>query len=84
MQVPGEIEAALEPIGIRNLMKIFLISRNPGPLFFPKGQSFINPDAIPSIVLPSWITEEDIDYYVSKFEKTGLTGGINYYRALHS
>lgn len=83
-QVPGEIEAVLEPIGIRNLMKIFLTYRNPGPLFFPKGQSLINPDAPPTMVLPSWITEEDIDYYVSKFDKTGFTGGINYYRALHS
>ncbi|KAK3016341.1 hypothetical protein RJ639_005725 [Escallonia herrerae] len=26
--------------------------------------------------------EEDVDYFTSKFEKTGFTGGVNYYRAL--
>ncbi|XP_020101932.1 uncharacterized protein LOC109719578 isoform X2 [Ananas comosus] len=34
------------------------------------------------IALPSWLSEEDLDYYASKFEKTGFTGGINYYRCL--
>lgn len=34
------------------------------------------------ISLPSWLSEEDIDYYASKFKKTGFTGGLNYYRNL--
>ncbi|XP_054779444.1 uncharacterized protein LOC129287265 isoform X2 [Prosopis cineraria] len=33
--------------------------------------------------LPSWLTEEDLAYYVSKFGKTGFTGGLNYYRNLN-
>ncbi|KAF3632487.1 putative eukaryotic translation initiation factor 2 subunit 3-like isoform 1 [Capsicum annuum] len=32
--------------------------------------------------LSSWLSEEELDYYASKFEKTGFTGPINYYRAL--
>nr|GMD54209.1 bifunctional epoxide hydrolase 2-like [Ipomoea batatas] len=28
-----------------------------------------------------WLPEEDLDYFVSRFEKTGFTGGVNYYRA---
>jgi len=32
--------------------------------------------------LPSWLTENDIDYFVMAFHKTGFTGGINYYRNL--
>ena len=30
--------------------------------------------------LPSWLTEEDLDYIVSQFENAGFRGGINYYR----
>ncbi len=29
---------------------------------------------------PAWLTEADLDYYVSEFERTGLTGGFNRYR----
>jgi len=31
--------------------------------------------------LPSWLSEEDINYYASKFNQKGFTGGLNYYRA---
>ncbi|GER43164.1 alpha/beta-Hydrolases superfamily protein [Striga asiatica] len=37
----------------------------------------------PQTTLPSWLTQEDIDYFASKFEKTSCTGGLNYYQALH-
>jgi pimeloyl-ACP methyl ester carboxylesterase len=30
--------------------------------------------------LPSWMTEEDARVYVDAFERTGFTGGLNYYR----
>ncbi|MEW9922314.1 alpha/beta fold hydrolase [Marimonas sp. MJW-29] len=30
--------------------------------------------------LPSWLSEEDLLFYVSEFERTGFTGGFNYYR----
>lgn len=30
--------------------------------------------------LPDWVNEEDLDFYVAEFERTGLTGGFNYYR----
>jgi pimeloyl-ACP methyl ester carboxylesterase len=30
--------------------------------------------------LPTWLTAEDLDFYVSEFERTGLTGGLNRYR----
>ncbi|KAF3338558.1 bifunctional epoxide hydrolase 2-like protein [Carex littledalei] len=33
-------------------------------------------------VLPSWLSEEEIEYFASKFQKSGFTGGINYYRCL--
>jgi pimeloyl-ACP methyl ester carboxylesterase len=32
--------------------------------------------------LPSWLTEADIIFYVAEFERTGFTGGLNWYRAM--
>ncbi|CAN1836589.1 Epoxide hydrolase A [Linum perenne] len=36
---------------------------------------------LPESVLP-WLPEEDVNYYASKFSKTGFTGGLNSYRAI--
>lgn len=33
--------------------------------------------------LPDWLTEADLDYYVSQFEQAGFRGGVNYYRNFH-
>jgi pimeloyl-ACP methyl ester carboxylesterase len=30
--------------------------------------------------LPAWLTEEDVDYYTSEFQRTGYAGGLNWYR----
>jgi hypothetical protein len=49
-------------------------------LFIPKA-GWSSPDD--QVTLPSWITEEDLNYYTSEFERTGFTGGLNYYRALN-
>lgn len=32
------------------------------------------------IILPEWLSEEDLNYYVNEFEHAGFRGGINYYR----
>lgn len=29
---------------------------------------------------PSWLTDADVDFYVAEFERTGFTGGLNWYR----
>ncbi|KAF8017475.1 hypothetical protein BT93_H2600 [Corymbia citriodora subsp. variegata] len=80
-QEPREMEAEFAQIGTRRVLEEFLTIRNPDQLFLPKGKGFGHPtDDL--IVLPSWLTNEDIDYYASKYEKTGFTGGFNYYRAL--
>ncbi|EXC03944.1 Epoxide hydrolase 2 [Morus notabilis] len=78
-QEPGEIEAEFAEIGAATVIKEFYTYRSPKPLFMPKGKCFGHPKDTP-IALPSWVSEEDMDYYASKFEKTGFTGGINYYR----
>lgn len=30
--------------------------------------------------MPDWLSEEDLDFYVGEFERTGFTGGLNRYR----
>ena len=30
--------------------------------------------------LPEWLSQKDLDYFVSQFEQSGFRGGINYYR----
>ncbi|XP_059632752.1 uncharacterized protein LOC132275308 [Cornus florida] len=79
-QEPGDIEAEFAAIGTKRVLKRFLTYRTPGPAYFPKGKGFGDLPDTP-IILPSWLSEEDVDYYTTKFEKTGFTGGVNYYRA---
>ncbi|MFZ3565602.1 alpha/beta fold hydrolase [Streptomyces sp. BH097] len=31
---------------------------------------------------PPWLSDEELAYYVEEFERTGFTGGLNYYRNL--
>lgn len=81
MQEPGDIEAEITQVGASEVLKAILTTRNPGPPFLPKGKAFrADPDA--SVTLPPWLSEEDLNYYATKFEQTGFTGGLNYYRNL--
>ena len=75
------IEEELAQIGTKRFLKEFLSYRIPGPIFLPKGKWFGKPvDSDSTTDLPFWLSEEDFNYYVTKYEKTGFTGGINYYR----
>ncbi|KAE9598145.1 hypothetical protein Lal_00004019 [Lupinus albus] len=77
-QEPGKIEAEFAKIETENIIKNFLTNRRSGPPILPKeGFGSIPKDTTP---LPSWLTQEDVDYYASIFNKTGFTGGLNYYR----
>ncbi|PIA61302.1 hypothetical protein AQUCO_00300678v1 [Aquilegia coerulea] len=80
IQEPGEIEAEFARVGAETVIKKFHTLRDPSPLMIPKETGFgISPDS--PITLPSWLTQEDVDYFAGKFEKRGFTGGLNYYRA---
>lgn len=82
LQEPGVIETEFAEIGVDRVLKHFLTYRNPAPLFLPKGNAFGDDPATP-IVLPSWLSEEEVHYYTTKYQKTGFTGGLNYYRSLN-
>ncbi|GLT58720.1 hypothetical protein SLA2020_315900 [Shorea laevis] len=82
-QEPGEIETEFAQIGTEELLKEFFTYRLPDPFRFPKGTMPFGHQPESPVVLPPWLSEEDIKYYASKFEKTGFTGGVNYYRNLN-
>lgn len=77
-QEPGVAEADFGSVDAATMMKKFLTMRDPSPPIIPNGfKTLATPET-----LPPWLTEEDIDYFASKFGKTGFTGGFNYYRAI--
>ncbi|KAL4378049.1 hypothetical protein GQ457_02G002470 [Hibiscus cannabinus] len=79
-QEPGEIEDDIAQLGTEKLFNLFLTSRDPRPFLIPKVTGLRGmPDPPP---LPSWISEQDIHYFANKFNRTGFTGGLNYYRAM--
>ncbi|XP_062108715.1 uncharacterized protein LOC133819468 [Humulus lupulus] len=79
----GVIEGEFAEIGTQEVLKGFFSYRNPGPLMLPKGNLFPHSKDDPS-ELPFWLTQQDLDYYTSKFENKGFTtGGINYYRNMN-
>ncbi|KAL6954929.1 hypothetical protein U1Q18_020041 [Sarracenia purpurea var. burkii] len=80
-QEPGEAEEEFARVDTATLIKSFLTFQTPGPLRVPKQVGIIASLQAPTI-LPSWLSEADINYYATKFNQKGFTGGLNYYRAL--
>ncbi|KAH1071165.1 hypothetical protein GLYMA_03G215400v4 [Glycine max] len=64
VQKPGEVEEEFARAGAARIIKTFLASRDPQPPRVPKEIGF----------------GEDVNYYATKFEQKGFTGGLNYYR----
>ncbi|MFQ6651194.1 hypothetical protein Gotur_021982 [Gossypium turneri] len=74
----GEIESEFAWVGTDRVEKEFLTDF---PVLLPKGKLFKRPLDEP-ITLPSWLSEEEANYYVTQFQKTGFTGPLNFYRNL--
>ncbi|OAY61848.1 epoxide hydrolase A [Manihot esculenta] len=79
-QEAGEIEDDFAQAGTAKVITRFLASRSSKPPCIPK-ETGVRGSPDPRS-LPSWLSEEDINYYVSKFNQKGFTGGLNYYRCL--
>jgi len=87
-QQPGVAEAELER-DVRTTIRKFLYSASgDAPAdrvalqpVVPKGRGILDIMLDPEI-LPAWLTEQDIDYYTSEFERTGFSGGLNWYRMI--
>jgi pimeloyl-ACP methyl ester carboxylesterase len=48
-------------------------------LFVEPGESILDTFTEPKI-LPPWLSERALDYYVDEYTRTGFTGALNYYR----
>ncbi|KAH7655048.1 Soluble epoxide hydrolase protein [Dioscorea alata] len=80
-QEPGVIEAEFGRVSTKQVIKKFYTLRDPNGLFIPK-EGWISPND--EFTLPNWLSEEDVNYISKKFEKSGWSGGVNYYRCLNS
>lgn len=79
-QEPGRSEKAFARYETVTVIKKFLlITRD--DLIAPPGIEIIDFLEAPS-ELPSWISEEELQVYADKFQQSGFTGGLNYYRAM--
>ncbi|KAF8006753.1 hypothetical protein BT93_K0918 [Corymbia citriodora subsp. variegata] len=84
-QEPGEAEEDFAKADAAKLLKLFLTGRDPRPPIVPKNQGFsglVKRSDAHQADLPSWLTEDDINYYATQFSRTGFTGGFNYYRCV--
>jgi pimeloyl-ACP methyl ester carboxylesterase len=84
-QPEGVAEKELEQ-DIRRTMRLVLAGRAdkdspPIKSMVPRQGGWLGSRPLPSS-LPNWITEADIDFYVTEFERTGFRGGLNWYRNL--
>jgi pimeloyl-ACP methyl ester carboxylesterase len=92
-QEPGVAEADLEA-DVDGFLRAFLYTISGNIVgngvhatgwdgFFPKGQGLVE-QLVPPDVLPSWLTEDDLAFYVSEFCRTGFRGGLNWYRNIRA
>ncbi len=84
-QEPGRAESELDP-NAREFMRKMLFTASGsvdreklGGMLRPKTAKFMDGMLDPE-KLPDWLSEEDLDVYVSEFERTGFSGGLNWYR----
>jgi pimeloyl-ACP methyl ester carboxylesterase len=84
-QEPGKAERELEENVRKTIRRALYSASGDAPedmnwaYKFPKGTRFIDAMMDPA-QLPSWLTEKDLDFFVSEFERTGFRGGLNWYR----
>jgi pimeloyl-ACP methyl ester carboxylesterase len=83
-QEPGRAESELEADVRRSMLTILYDWSGDAPegaAVAPKPKDArLFDDALEPERLPSWLSETDLDYYVSEFERTGFRGGLNRYR----
>jgi pimeloyl-ACP methyl ester carboxylesterase len=83
-QKPGEAEAELERDVRQTFVKILGNVPRGTPTsgrvgMVPRGGGLLTRVPSPA-ALPAWLSEADIDFYVDEFERTGFSGGLNWYR----
>ncbi|MBH8555203.1 alpha/beta hydrolase [Nostocaceae cyanobacterium CENA357] len=84
-QEPGKAEADLES-DVRATIRtmLYVASGDPPPskrwrFLFNKSEKPLDTSSVPD-QLPAWLTDQDIDFFTSEFQRTGFRGGLNWYR----
>ncbi|QFG24802.1 alpha/beta fold hydrolase [Actinomadura sp. WMMB 499] len=84
-QKPGVADAELSRDLYDTFRRMLYAPSGDGPqgasLNVPEGSGFLDICPLPD-KLPGWLTEEDIDVYVTEYAEAGFTGGLNWYRNL--
>lgn len=87
-QQPGVADAELSR-DVAATMRRFLYAASgdapapdgPRQPVIPAGAGML--DILPEpAALPAWLSQADLDFYVAEFERTGFTGGLNWYRTI--
>ncbi|MDZ7951464.1 alpha/beta hydrolase [Nostoc sp. DedQUE09] len=86
-QEPGKAEAELEA-NVRKSLRMMLYSAAADAppeerwrFLFDKSEKFLDTLTEPE-QLPSWLSEQDLDFFTQEFERTGFRGGLARYRNL--
>jgi pimeloyl-ACP methyl ester carboxylesterase len=84
-QQPGVADAELNGDPARTMRRMLGSVRASGDaltasrMLAPGPEGFI--DRLPEPDrLPDWLSQEELDHYISEFSRTGFTGGLNWYR----
>lgn len=80
-QEPGRAEADFARLGCTTALKKLFFHTKPEPLIAPSDKE-ISEILDEPIDFPPWISAEEIQNYADQFERTGFTGGLNYYRVM--
>jgi pimeloyl-ACP methyl ester carboxylesterase len=83
-QEPGVAEAELEADVRKSIRNFLYAASGDAPMNTnfatkPKDAKFLDGLVAPE-KLPAWVTEEDVDYYVGEFTRSGFRGPLNRYR----
>ena len=78
-QTPGVAEAEFER-DVDRTVRTFAYGTGVSLMLKP-GQGFLTDTTIPQ-QSPSWLTDEDVSYFVEAFKRSGYRGGLNWYRNL--
>jgi epoxide hydrolase A/B len=84
-QKPGVAEAELERDVRRSVRSILYTASGDAPKregslgMVPRTGGFLDHATDPA-TLPAWLDERDVDFYAGEFQRTGFSGGLNWYR----
>ena len=83
-QTPGVAEAELERDVAASIRRLNYNGSGDGPdriaFGLLKPNQGLLDDLVEPEVLPSWLSPEDVAYFVDEFSRTGFRGGLNWYR----